>query len=264
MLNIDLADFFPSINFGRVRGLFIASPYNLPPDVATTLAQISCHNDELPQGAPTSPIISNMICHRLAGDLQTLAMRHRCTYTRYADDITFSTTRLTFPHHLAEIFTTLGTPQLRIGDELQSAIQSNGFKINESKSRLQLTHGRQEVTGLTVNKFPNVSRRFVRQLRATFHAVDKFGWDAAEKEFHLRYDRRSRRPGSAQPPLRWVLLGKLNFLKMIKGEDDLVYRRLRNRLSALARDLIDPLPLIPTPTGAIGPGDIRWDYFYDR
>ena len=89
VLNIDLKDFFPSVNFGRVRGMFMATPYGLHPDVATVLAQICCYNNHLPQGAPTSPIITNMICAKMDGQLQRLAKECKATYTRYADDITF-------------------------------------------------------------------------------------------------------------------------------------------------------------------------------
>ena len=73
VLNLDLANFFPSINFGRVRGLFLARPFSLPPEVATVLAQICCYKKQLPQGAPTSPIVSNMIARSLDNALQQLA-----------------------------------------------------------------------------------------------------------------------------------------------------------------------------------------------
>lgn len=96
VLNLDLENFFPSINFGRVRGMFMGKPYNLPASVATLLAQICCFNNELPQGAPTSPIVSNMICAKLDSQLQDLAWQHHCFYTRYADDITFQLPCLNF------------------------------------------------------------------------------------------------------------------------------------------------------------------------
>jgi RNA-directed DNA polymerase len=73
LLNIDLEDFFGSINFGRVRRLFLAEPFKLPNRVATVLAQICCHENKLPQGAPTSPIISNLICGRMDGQLKAFA-----------------------------------------------------------------------------------------------------------------------------------------------------------------------------------------------
>jgi len=81
VLNIDLENFFPSINFGRVRGMLMGKPYNLPDSVATILAQICCFKNELPQGAPTSPIVSNMICAKMDSELQDLAWSCRCFYT---------------------------------------------------------------------------------------------------------------------------------------------------------------------------------------
>jgi RNA-directed DNA polymerase len=104
VLNIDIENFFPSINFGRVRGMFMWKPYNLPEPVATVLAQICCFNNQLPQGAPTSPIISNMICAKMDSELQDLAWSTRCFYTRYADDITFSTTLPEFPVQIAKVY----------------------------------------------------------------------------------------------------------------------------------------------------------------
>jgi RNA-directed DNA polymerase len=167
VLNLDLENYFPTIHFGRVRGMFMGNPYHLNDEVATILAQICCHQGVLPQGAPTSPIISNMICARLDAKLQQLAKEHQCTYSRYADDITFSTNRSKFPSALAHL-SDIG--QVEIGDELSSVIQENGFQVNPKKTRLQVKQQRQEVTGLTVNKYPNVRRRYVKQVRAILHA----------------------------------------------------------------------------------------------
>lgn len=102
VFNIDLKDFFPSINFGRVRGMFHANPYNLPLEVATVLAQICCAYNQLPQGAPTSPIVSNMICGKLDSQLTQLAKTNKCFYSRYADDITYSTSLRKFPASLGK------------------------------------------------------------------------------------------------------------------------------------------------------------------
>ena len=97
VFNIDLEDFFPSINFGRVRGYFIKNKhFALNEGSATILAQICCWRNELPQGAPTSPVISNLLASTLDIALNRLARRERCTYTRYADDITFSTNKKSF------------------------------------------------------------------------------------------------------------------------------------------------------------------------
>jgi len=92
VLNIDLENFFPSITFGRVKKLFESYPLNLNHSVATVLSHICCHEGCLPQGAPTSPMISNMIAYKLDREFSSLARINNCSYSRYADDITFSFT----------------------------------------------------------------------------------------------------------------------------------------------------------------------------
>ncbi len=102
VLNLDIENFFPSINFGRVRGFFIKNnDFKLNPAVATIIAQIACNKQSLPQGSPSSPIISNLVAHILDVRLVRLAKEHKCTYTRYADDLTFSTNQTNFPKELA-------------------------------------------------------------------------------------------------------------------------------------------------------------------
>ncbi len=94
VFNVDLTDFFGSINFGRVRGFLMKDKnFELHADVATVLAQIACHQNALPQGSPCSPVISNLIGHVLDIHLVRLASRNGCSYTRYADDLTFSTNK---------------------------------------------------------------------------------------------------------------------------------------------------------------------------
>jgi RNA-directed DNA polymerase len=103
ILNADVSEFFPCINFGRVRGMFMAHPYKCTAQVATILARICCVNNQLPQGAPTSPIVSNMICARLDAHMNRLAASAKCKYTRYADDLTLSTFQTRFQKDIAEI-----------------------------------------------------------------------------------------------------------------------------------------------------------------
>jgi RNA-directed DNA polymerase len=150
ILNIDLENFFPSINFGRVRGMLMAHPYKLPPPAATILAQICCHKGTLPQGAPTSPTISNMICAKLDGELQRLAKEHHCLHSRYADDITFSTRRRQFPETLAITKSVAAGIAVEPGILLRQVIQSNGFKINLKKgspSKITSTPSRNRTNG---------------------------------------------------------------------------------------------------------------------
>ncbi len=242
MLNIDLKDFFPSINFGRVRGVFISKPYSLHADAATVLAQICCHDGELPQGAPTSPIISNMICKRLDNELYRLAKKLNYSYTRYGDDITFSTTKSRFSKQVVAYTFEDNDSEIKLGKKLEEIIISNGFEINLQKVRLFNQTSRQEVTGLTVNEKINVRRKFVRQVRAMLYACEKFGEDKAQKEYYEKYDKKLGR-GEPLPKFSTIIAGKIAYLKMIRGERDKVYRKLVNKYRGLFRTDLPRLPL---------------------
>lgn len=167
VFNIDLKDFFDSINFGRVRGFFIANNnFNLHPKVATILAQIACHNNSLPQGSPCSPVISNLIGHIVDIKLAQLATNCGCSYSRYCDDITFSTNKRIFPHKIA--FSN-GNNEYLPSKNLISIIERSGFEINLKKVRMSLFYSQQNVTGLTVNKRVNTPRTYRDTVRALVH-----------------------------------------------------------------------------------------------
>lgn len=213
IFNIDLKDFFPSINFGRVRGLFIAGPYHLNTKAATIIAQISCHENQLPQGSPCSPIISNMICAKMDSQLQKLAKKERCAYTRYADDITFSTNMPEFPANVA--YWEKG--ETCVGEDLKDIIKSNGFEINNDKTNFQARDMRQEVTGLVVNEFVNVRRKRIRQARAMLHAWEKYGLTDAGKEYFSKYCLNEKE--HEKQNFKAVVLGKIEFIRMVRKDN---------------------------------------------
>ena len=222
VLNVDLKDFFGAVNFGRLRGMLMAQPYSVGATAATMIAQLCTCDDKLPQGAPTSPILTNMICGRLDSQLKQLAITYRCNYTRYADDITFSTSLRSFPAALAEIIGTTATTV--IGAELLVTIEANGFEVNPDKVRLQQWRQRQEVTGLVANKFPNVARSYIRQLRAIMYAWKKFGAENTAKDFFTKHYHKSS-SGDADK-LRRVIRGRIEFVGQVRGKDDPIFRRL--------------------------------------
>ncbi len=230
VLNLDLKDFFPSINFGRVRGMFMGSPYHLPEPVATVLAQICCHNNQLPQGAPTSPVITNMLCAQMDRWLQQLAHKNQCTYTRYADDLTFSTNMPKFPADLAiEVATETGII-IQIGEPLRHIIESSGFLINDEKVRLQKRGHHQEVTGLTTNEFPNVDRRYVRQIRAMLHAWRKYG---PQKILSVRSKSNHPIYYESFAKFKQILRGKIEYVGLVKGKSSPIYQRFLDEFSYL-------------------------------
>ena len=216
VLNVDLVDFFPSINFGRVRGLFLAEPFHCDEKVATLLAQICCSDGALPIGACTSPLISNMICRRLDRELQQLAHSLGCRYTRYADDITFSTKQNRFPGALAQVDP---SGEIVLGPSLSEIIRLNGFSPNKTKTRLQRPWDRQLVAGVIVNERLNVDRRFIRNIRAMLHNWDTKKLPAVQAELAAKYDHKDRYPGAAPDFLR-VLRGRIAYLAMIRDPSD--------------------------------------------
>ncbi len=164
VFNVDIENFFPSFNFGRVRGYFIKNEnFKLTETVATVIAQTACFQNVLPQGAPSSPIITEFISQVLDYRLQSIAKRHRCTYSRYADDITFSTNLRKFPSKIGFSFPVAET--WIAGSELEKAVTKSGFKLNPKKIRMQNSNQRQATTSLTVNQKVNVGSYYYKGVR---------------------------------------------------------------------------------------------------
>lgn len=171
VLNLDLQDFFPTLNFGRVRGFFIKNQdFALTEAVATVIAQIACYDGVLPQGSPCSPIISDLLGHILDMRLVRLAKKHRATYSRYADDLTFSTNEKEFPSEIALL--NADDPAIwELGEPLRSKIENAGFVVNPAKTRMQYRGSRQSVTGLTVNRKVNIRVEYYKLARSMCHAL---------------------------------------------------------------------------------------------
>lgn len=181
VVNLDLKDFFPTLSWRRIKGKFQGLGYSEP--LATLLALICTEPDideieldgerlfvrkgprRLPQGAPTSPALTNLICLRLDKRLSGLAATLGFTYTRYADDLTFSAS--------GDAAGKTGT-LLKAVDDI---VKAEGFIIHPDKTRIMRSHRRQEVTGLVVNDRVSVPRDTLRRFRALLHQIEKTGPD---------------------------------------------------------------------------------------
>lgn len=184
VLNIDLQDFFPTITFPRVRGVFIHLGYSFP--VASALALLCTEHDRLPyvrgkqtfyvsvsprhlvQGAPTSPVLANLVARGLDQRLNGLAAHYQLHYTRYADDLTFS-----------------GAELGKLLDARHGAlrfIREEGFVPHPDKIHLYRRGDRQMVTGVVVNEKANTPRELRRRVRALLHQAQKTGLNAQNRE----------------------------------------------------------------------------------
>ena len=208
VVNSDLEDFFPSITFARVDGLFRAIGYS--PAVATILALLctECPRRKLtfrdtiyyaatgtrglPQGACTSPAISNLICRNLDHRMSVMAQKLGWTFTRYADDITWST--------MEEARPSIGYVMARI----RHMAEDEGFRINDKKTRVLRPSQRQTVTGVVVNDKLSVPRKTIRRIRAILHNAQQTGLEAQNRDGHPNFE-------------GW-LLGMIAWINMVNPE----------------------------------------------
>lgn len=245
--NLDLKDFFHSFDRNRVKMGFIYEPFNLKGErepLAFLLASLCTHpfdvNGEirnvLPQGSPTSPTITNILCKKLDRRLTGLANLFGAKYTRYADDITFSS-----PHNiykdkdfqselkriiLEDNLIKKNGKQINIGPQLQ---------FNADKTRLQKSAHRQEVTGLIVNEKVNVRKRYIKQIRMWLYYWEKYGYEKAQQIFTKDYIADKGHVKKGKPNWVNVLDGKLEYLKMVKGDNDSTYKTLKIRFDKLTQ-----------------------------
>ncbi|MGX9705851.1 reverse transcriptase domain-containing protein [Laceyella tengchongensis] len=218
VMKMDLRDFFPSIHFYRVRGLFQSFGYSEmistllallctePPRRAVTLGgrvyHVAIGERQLPQGACTSPAITNLLCRRLDERLSGLAQKYGFQYSRYADDMTFSCSEA-------------GIGQIgAVINQVRRIVAFEGFTVNEDKTRVLKRTNRQTVTGIVVNEKINVNRREWKQFRALLHNVEKNGLEAENRAGHPHY---------------WdYIKGYANFVRMVRPDlEEKLIRQLR-------------------------------------
>ena len=179
VINLDLKDFFPTVSYKRVKGLFRTLGYS--EQIATILGLI-CSEPEteqvqldgetyyvatsdrhLPQGAPTSPALTNILCYRFDRRIQGIANKLGFKYTRYADDLSFS-------HAKGD-----EKAYLKLMWQVRKVITEEGFNLHPDKIRVMRKGARQEVTGLVVNDKVNINRKSLRNFRALIFQIEKDG-----------------------------------------------------------------------------------------
>jgi retron-type reverse transcriptase len=245
VVKFDLKDFFPTVHYFRVMGLFANLGYPFgncmfgtsdeSNQVAPVLARLCCYTPDpkkwgtavLPQGAPTSPAISNLMCRRLDARLGGLAEANKGTYTRYADDLTFS-----FPS--AE-----GLNLGRFRWWVDQVCHQEGFTINQEKFRVIRNSQRQVVTGIVVNDALRVPRELRRELRAILHNCEKTGVEEQAK----RHPRFKGNVGGFTQYLRGIAA----YLNMVQPEHGAALLRRVNEL--IGGGVEDETPKDATPPG---------------
>ena len=222
--HVDLKDFFPSISFFRIKACLEIPPFNLSgskKNIAFCIANLCCLYDgeqsRLPQGAPTSPILSNIVCQRLDKKLTGLAKRFNARYTRYADDLTFSS-----------YINLAGEKDFQ--EELARIIDGQQFCVQEDKTHQENRQYRQRVLGLTVNEKLNISKEYVKSIKMYLYLWESYGYGRACRLFEADWDKSAKNTRSI-PSLRNYLSGKLEYMRLVKGSDDPTFQSLYQRFT---------------------------------
>ncbi len=220
VINMDLKNFFPTITMPRVKGVFQKLGYSEA--IATILALLCTEADVdevmlddekwyvgsgerfLPQGAPTSPAITNILCYKMDCRLEGLAKKFGFTYTRYADDLTFSTTS-----ENAKSINALQKFVLQI-------IDSEGFIIHPDKTKIMRKGSKKEVTGIVVNEKASLDRQKIRRFRALLHQIEHEGPEG--------------KSWGSSKNLRASLLGYANYISMVDAEKGEKYKAKVTRI----------------------------------
>lgn len=227
ILNIDIKDFFPSITRQMVEDVLLAEPLKCSTEAARLLSGLCTaaeqQGDVLPQGFPTSPTLSNMVCRKMDEELAAAAQRIGATYSRYADDMSFSSDK--------DVLRPTGSFYLQVS----GIVEKYGFRLNDRKTRLQRRGRRQQVTGVVVSDKVNVTREYARQIRTLLYMWERYGYeDASEKALWNYRNQHGKTKGhSKRINLSAVLRGRLSYMKMVKGEADPTYLKLWNKYCAL-------------------------------
>jgi len=220
LLNCDLKDFFPSINFRRVKTVLGLAPFNFVDEkehLAFLIANLCTYQNELPQGAPTSPLLSNVVTQKLDRKLNKYCSFRNIKYSRYADDLSFSSNRQIFNTEFLE--------------ELNNIVTSENFKLNEEKTRIKSDMDRQQVTGLIVNEKINIKREYIQKVRAMLNNWEKGGIYYAQLKFR-------EHQGKSAKNFKETLNGYISFIGNIRGKEDNLFKKIQQQNSML-RNRID-------------------------
>lgn len=193
LLKLDLEDFFGSIPFQKVYQAAFGRE-RFPKQIGMMLTSLCCRNDVLPQGAPTSPALSNLVLRWFDDTIGEWCRRRGVSYTRYSDDLTFSADR----------------PLYDVYQKVTELLEQRGFTVNEKKTRFITNATRMEVTGLTVNDGVGVSSAYKRKLRQEVYCALKYGVEDA-----------AARVGFSGTPLNYAnhLLGRIQFVLQFDREN---------------------------------------------
>ena len=212
ILKLDIEDFFENITYIMVYQCVFSGEY-YPPAVRTLLTQLCCYRDYLPQGAPTSPMISNLVMFSFDQYMGKWCEEREICYTRYCDDMTFS-----------------GKFDVReVKQKVRSYLQVLGFELNLKKTKVLKQYNRQSVTGIVVNEKAQVSKTYRRDVRQAVYYCGKYG-----VQEHLQRTGAQMWLQKGEERYLQHLMGKVNYILQVNPEDNM-FQEVRKNLLRIQR-----------------------------
>lgn len=208
VINIDIKDFFKSITTKMIEES-LQKTFNLE-TVPWKFLQIVTLNGTLPTGAPSSPVLSNIYCHKLDLELLKFSKENKLIYTRYADDLTFSSNEKIYSKNIIKL--------------ISQIVRKYNLEINTKKTKIYKKSYRQEVTGLVVNEKVNLKREFRYNLKALLHNWKKHGYINAVKTFNTKYPDKN---------FDSTVRGWIEFYGMVKGQNNSEFKRYKRAFRIL-------------------------------
>jgi RNA-directed DNA polymerase len=213
--NIDIKDFFGSISTQKIKDILMLEPFQMKEQLAIDLALLLCYQRQLPAGAPSSPILSNIACRKMDIELTEFIFKQGSDFelSRYADDLTISSNQ-----EITESFQ----------KQVYKILKQNGFEINKKKNRIYTECQAQWVTGIKVNAKLNLDRKYIKNIRAIIHDIESRGINKA-----------LNRMNEINPEIYTIkrfihhLKGRINHVGFVKGKEDPSFQNLMSRLEVI-------------------------------
>ena len=202
ILKTDISDFFGSIRFEQVYSAAFNTRL-FPKQIGVMLTELCCYNGYLPQGAPTSPALSNLVMKNFDNNIGYWCEKHGISYTRYCDDMTFSSDK----------------PLYNVLQKLTQMLDEMGFELNAKKTKFVTSSSRQSVTGLTVNERLSISKDYKRKLRQEVYYALKFGLeDSCVRGGHPEFFDEEHH--FMEEPYYHSLLGRMRYVLYVEPDNE--------------------------------------------
>jgi RNA-directed DNA polymerase len=207
ILQVDIKNFFSSISQHRVYDFFKDNLNN--DNLAASLALLTTYKNMLPTGAPSSSAVAEMLIHKLDEKLIDYSQKNNLTYSRYLDDLCFSSNHYI---NMSALF------------EIENIVTSEHFQLNHNKTRFQSNKAKQTVTGITVNEHPNVNRKYMRLLRSVVHSIKTKG---LEKSMEIYKEKFPEQTIKDVIHFSNIIEGKLAWVAAVKGVKNKEYLKMK-------------------------------------